>query len=193
MKGAISVGAHYGQEYEYWVSQGAENFIFIEPCREAFAKLKKILKEKPNVTLLNHAIGNYNGEAEMFTETEHSGKSNSILEPHLHLEQYPDITFNDKEKVSVRKLDDLYFNRLLYDHLHIDTQGYELEVLRGAKETLEFIETIQVEVYKKELYKGCAMYGDVIRYLLNHGFYEEKVEWRGITWGDSYFRKTNSK
>jgi len=31
MKGAISIGAHYGEEYELWLSLGAKNFIFFEP------------------------------------------------------------------------------------------------------------------------------------------------------------------
>lgn len=190
MKGAISIGAHYGEEYELWLSQGATHFIFIEPCRETFCKLSKILQGKPGVTLLNHAIGSHNGNIEMFIETEHQGKSNSILEPYLHLDQYPDIQFTRKEKVSLRRLDDLYFDKKLYDHLHIDTQGYEMEVLRGAEETLKHIQTIQIEVYRKELYKGCAMYQDILIHLIDLGFDQGKVEWRGLTWGDAYFKRS---
>lgn len=190
MKGAISIGAHVGQEYELWLSQGASHFIFIEPCHETFCKLSKIMAGKPGVKLMNHAIGNHNGTVEMHIETEHQGKSNSILDPYLHLDQYPDIQFTRKEKVSLRRLDDLYFDRDLYDHLHIDTQGYEMEVLKGADQTLEHIKTMQVEVYRKELYKGCVMYHDILLYLVDKGFDQESVIWRGNTWGDAYFKKS---
>lgn len=192
MKGAISIGAHYGEEYELWLSQGAKNFIFIEPCKDAFAKLSRIMKDKPNVTLLNHAIGSYDGSVEMHIETEHQGKSNSILEPYLHLEQYPDIRFKGKEKVSIRRLDGLYYDHKLYDHLHIDTQGYEMEVLKGAEMSLLDIKTIQIEVYRKELYKGCAIYQDILIYLTDLGFSQESVIWRGLTWGDAYFKRYES-
>ena len=191
MKGAISVGSHYGEEYEGWLSQGATNFVFIEPVIENFVKLQRIMSGKDGIKLFNCAIGNGDGVSEMYIETEHQGKSCSVLEPLLHLDQYPDIRFTRKEKVEMKKLDSLDINLVLYDHLHIDTQGYEMEVLKGAEWVLKCVDTIQIEVYRKELYRGCAMYQDILLYLIDRGFDQESVYWRGNTWGDAFFRKSN--
>ena len=188
-KGVIQVGAHYGEEYEEWVANGAENFIFFEPSKASYDKLIDILPKSDNIKTFNMALGNSTGEVEMYIETSHQGKSSSVLKPKGHLEQYPDITFEEKETVKIDKLDNIEYDDTLYDHLHIDTQGYELEVLRGAIGSLGCIKTIQVEVYREELYEGCPMIDEVVGFLFGYGFILESVKWRSETWGDCYLRK----
>ena len=192
MKGVISIGSHYGEEYEGWLSEGATKFIFFEPVFKNYCKLRKVVPDVFDISIYNLAIGNMTGEVEMFIEDEHQGKSCSILEPFLHLKQYPDIEFVRKETVKIDKLDNVAYNRSLYDHLHIDTQGYEMEVLKGAEKSLNQIETINIEVYREELYKGCAMYEDIFDYLTLKGFHQTEVYWRGNTWGDAKFRRVHN-
>ena len=169
MKGVIQIGAHYAEEYEGYVSQGIKDFVFFEPIKANFKKLEKILDGKPeNILLYNLAIGNMDGMIKMYTETIHQGKSCSILKPHLHTEQY---------------------NRDLYDHLHMDLQGYELEALKGAEESLKYIKTAIIEVYRVELFKDCPMIEDIVRYLMDRGFNLMEVFWRGNTWGDAKFTR----
>jgi len=189
MKGVISIGSHYGEEYEGWLSLGAEHFIFFEPVSFNFKKLRKILPKSENIKLYNLACGNSHGTASMWIEKSHQGKSCSLLEPYLHLKQYPDIEFKTKETVKVEKLDNIGYDRDLYDHLHVDTQGYEMEVLKGASHSINFIKTITIEVYKSELYRGCAMYDDVVSYLEGYSFMLLNVYWRGLTWGDAKFER----
>jgi FkbM family methyltransferase len=189
MNGVISIGAHWGEEYEGWVSLGCENFLFFEPVSFNFKKLRKILPKSDKIRLFNLALGNLRGTKKMFVEKSHQGKSCSLLEPFLHLQQYPDIEFKYSEQVQVDKLDNIGYDRDLYDHLHIDTQGYEMEVLKGAEHSLSFIKTIQVEVYKKELFKGCIMFDDITKFLEDHGFEFVSVFWRGISWGDAQYRR----
>lgn len=189
MKGAISIGSHYAEEYELWLSEGAKNFIFFEPIKSTYEKMVKILPKSDNITTYNMAVGNKTGFVDMHVETVHQGKSCSILEPLKHLTQYPDIEFTHTEEVRIVRLDDVDFDNNLYDHLHIDTQGYEMEVLKGAEESLDYINTIQVEVYKEELYKGCAKMWDVLKFLEDKGFKVTQVVMRGLTWGDAYLKK----
>ena len=189
MKGVIQAGSHYAEEYEGWLSQGAENFIFFEPVKANFQKLELILRDKPGVILFNLALGNKIGKIDMYIETSHQGKSCSILKPDKHLDQYPDINFDTTELVDINKLDNIPYDRMLYDHLHVDTQGYELEVLRGAVESLRFINTITCEVYRDSLYKGCPMIKEVVLWLYDHGFNLTEVFWCGMTWGDAKFKR----
>ena len=185
MKGVIYVGAHYGENYEGYVSEGAENFIFFEPVMKNFRKLSRIMNGKEGVVLHNTALGDTTGTVRMFTEYEHDGKSCSILEPYLHLKQYPDIEFKTMELVNIDRLDNIEYDRKLYDHLHIDTQGYELEVLKGGTFSLQYIDSIQVEVYREELYKGCPMFEEVKNYLKD--FSVESIYWCGLSWGNAKF------
>jgi FkbM family methyltransferase len=188
MKGAVCIGANLGQEVEGWIALGVENMILFEPVSETFQKLERIMSNKKGyIILMNKAIGNIKGKIKMNIEKSHQGKSCSILKPKLHLQQYPDIEFIGEEWVNIDKLDNIAYNRELYDHLHIDTQGYEIEVLKGAEKSLKFFKTIQVEVYREELYENCALYEDVIAYL--HDFKLVNVIWRGNTWGDATFKR----
>jgi hypothetical protein len=54
--------------------------------------------------------------------------------------------------------------------LKIDTQGYELEVLKGADDLLDRFDAIYCEVSFIELYKGQALANDVISYLYKRQF-----------------------
>ena len=48
------------------------------------------------------------------------------------------------------------------DLLNIDTQGYEMEVLKGSRKLLsQNVKYIILEVNKKELYEGCPLVKDI--------------------------------
>lgn len=189
-KGVICIGANLGQEVEGWISLGIRDFILFEPVSATFKKLERIISNKQgNYKLFNFALGNITGEVEMYVETCHQGKSSSILEPLLHLVQYPDIEFEGRETVKIDKLDNIEYDRIAYDKLHIDTQGFELEVLKGAENSLKFIEEMTIEVYRKELYRGCPMIEETTKFLIDHGFYIQDIFWRGLSWGDAIVKR----
>ena len=52
----------------------------------------------------------------------------------------------------------------------IDVQGYELEVLKGCKEFLEYFNYIYVECSFIELYKGQAFFDEVYDFLSKYSF-----------------------
>ena len=187
IKGVLHIGAHYGQENEVYEELQIENRIFFEPLSNNFRKLSENVDSK--FTLINKALGNFNGEVEMYVEKENSGQSSSILKPSLHLVQYPRITFQDKERVEIARLDDIEFDRESFNFINIDVQGYELEVFKGASETLKFVDYIMTELNMEELYEGCALYGEVELFLAGYGFKIIETERAGSTWGDGFFIK----
>jgi FkbM family methyltransferase len=56
------------------------------------------------------------------------------------------------------------------DAIKIDTQGSELEVLRGGSRILRTTSLVQVEVQFNELYEGVRLFADVDRHLRRAGF-----------------------
>jgi FkbM family methyltransferase len=188
IRGVIHIGGHRGQEYVYYKNLGLTNIIFVEPQPDNF----DILSENvgPECLLFNVALGNFEGDADMFTEVANQGQSSSLLQPHQHLSQYPDIIFNGKIMVGVTKLDLLPFDRALYNFINIDVQGYELEVFKGGIDTLNGIDYVYAEVNRAELYKSCALVGEVDGFLANHGFKRVGTWWDGVTWGDALYVKS---
>ena len=196
IRGCIHVGAHEGQEYPLYKAFGINNLIFYEPLPDNFKKLQANAKSwaeeiGPKPDLRNIALGNKVGSVEMHLEER--GLSSSVLEPAHHLEQYPQIEFNEQLEVPITKLDIEEFNREDFNFMNVDVQGYELEVLKGAVNTLPYMDLILAEINKEEMYKGCPLVEDVDKFLEGHGFKRIFHYWQqdGGTWGDGLYLRVN--
>ena len=187
IKGVIHIGAHVGGEYAIYKEAQIENMTFFEPLPHTFEKLKNNVGQE--AVLYNLALGNKAGKETMYVEYDNDSQSSSILEPHLHKEQYPSIVFNDKIEVNIDKLDNIQYDKNKYNFINIDVQGYELEVFKGAIESLKSIDYIMAEVNRGELYRGCALVEELDIYLLQFGFKRVITDWAGDTWGDALYIK----
>ena len=189
--GVIEVGAHWGQEFDAYSLLGVEKFIFIEPCLPAYQVLLNKFSNNPNVKLFNCACGDMRSTSGMYTGPTNQGMSNSLLKPKVHLTQHPDVIFNTTEIVNVEKLDDLEFDRIYYNLLNMDCQGFEDRVLIGAKKTLKNINYIYTEVNRLEMYENNAMVEGLDAMLPE--FTRVETGWASDYhgWGDALFiRKT---
>jgi FkbM family methyltransferase len=79
------------------------------------------------------------------------------------------------ESVAVRTLDDVFFSlreRLKFQrpYLKLDTQGYDMEVLRGAGRTLPMFSALQTELSVIAIYKDVPDYLESIKFLTDHHF-----------------------
>tara|TARA_R110000851_G_scaffold42357_2_gene105326 strand:+ start:108 stop:758 length:651 start_codon:yes stop_codon:yes gene_type:complete len=195
--GVLHIGAHFGQEYGLYKEDGIKNLAFFEPLSKNFKELKKRVPEEKGVKFFNVALGSKAQNVEMFVEAANQGQSSSVLEPDLHLQQYPHITFDEKESVEMRTLDSFLEEKelesSLYNLINMDVQGYELEVLRGAKKFLTSIDFIITEVNRANVYKGCALVEELDAFLLNYGFYRAETSWEGVTWGDAFYIKAGKR
>jgi len=189
IRGVLHIGAHCGQEYQDYVKQGIRNMIFFEPAATSYATLVKILPKEKDIRTFNLALGNEVGKKEMYVETANRGMSNSLLEPGTHLTLYPGIQFNDREMVSIDKLDNIDFNRSLYNMINIDVQGYELEVFKGAVKTLPYIDIIYTEINLEQVYKGCCQVEDLDMFLKRFCFIRVLTKAPNKTWGDALYLK----
>lgn len=186
IKGVIHVGAHVGQEYSIYKKLGIRKIAWFEPVPETYQKLVLNLPEGSQT--FNIALGNEEGEKEMFIETANQGMSNSLLVPGTHLKSYPNITFDDKQKVQMLKLDSFNFSG--YNMLNMDVQGYELEVLKGSKKTLKKIDIIYTEVNTEDVYEGCAHIYQLDEFLGARGFVRVFTKMAHISWGDALYLKS---
>ena len=191
VKGIIQVGAHKGGELEY-IESISSNILLFEPQKNIFEELKR--KIKIGTIAENFALGSENNkECLMFKEFNNDCQSSSLLKPALHLKQYPSIQFTASETVEVKTLDSyLEESTQEYNILMIDVQGFELNVLKGAENTLPNIDYILCEVNRQELYENCARVEEIDNYLSSFGFNRIVTNWAGWTWGDAlYENKTN--
>ena len=80
------------------------------------------------------------------------------------------------ETVAVRTLDTVLptlRERLRFErpYLKLDTQGFDMEVLRGGSECLSTVRALQTEASVIGIYKGMPTYMETISYLNERGFH----------------------
>lgn len=201
IKGVLHIGGYIGEECQLYHYMGIENAIFFEPIKAHYEALSnRIQVFNYPYKLMPVALGNKQCEIEInVSKTDNgdgSGASSSFLEPKVHLSQYPNITFEEKELVHMRMLDDLAFTANVIDiqkfnMINIDVQGYELEVFKGAKRCLEHIDYIIAEVNRDDVYKDCVQIEELDNFLSGHGFERLETSWEGQTWGDAFYKRND--
>jgi hypothetical protein len=73
--------------------------------------------------------------------------------------------------------------------INLDVQGYELEVFKGAVDTLNSIDIVYTEVNFEDLYKDCCLVEDLDGFLLGFGFRRVLTDARYGTFGDALYLK----
>jgi FkbM family methyltransferase len=190
--GVVQVGAHTGQEIEK-IKQidSTIKFLAFEPSIKAFKILKKKFKNDFNVKIINKALGSCVRSSDLWVAS-NEGQSSSILRPKEHLNYAKDVSFNRREKINIDILDKYLDDLNSYNFLIIDTQGYELEVLKGAKKSLKFFDYIYIEVNKSEVYENCALYSEINNFLINQKFHCSHIRWWKV-WGDAFYVRRDKK
>lgn len=198
--GIIHIGAHYGQEYPAYRNAGIRNIILIEPIPRHFQRMQESIS-CPDVLMFQTALGAEKmAEVKMYLSTFApavndwgEGMSSSILRPKKHLKIHPEIRFRETIKVKMTTLDDLVREENIdldkFNMIVIDVQGYELEVFKGATNTLGHIDRIYSEVNRDEVYENCPHVKEIDSYLSQFGFERKKTKWIGGMWGDALYKK----
>lgn len=104
-------------------------------------------------------------------------KSSSLLEPDKHMEKVDFISFDEQIRVETTTLKSFCRNNNIHeiDFIHMDVQGAELLVLKGAGDMIYNIKAIWLEVSTVTLYKEQPLVKDVERFMNSHGFYLAKT------------------
>ena len=75
------------------------------------------------------------------------------------------------ERIAMRRLDDVLDSAWPAPFaIKTDTQGYDLEVLKGAPETLKNTKVLMVEMIMAQLYDGGARFPDLYGFIQDAGF-----------------------
>ena len=170
----FDIGANAGQFGVLLRKIGFDGkIISFEPLSDAREILLNISKNDPLWQIaLQTAIGEENGEIEIqIAGNSHSSSVLDMLDTHVRAA--PDSKYIGKEKVALRTLDSIapdYMDSNSIAFIKIDTQGYETQVMNGAKKLMSQIVGLQVEISLVPLYKGQCLFDEMLKKLKNDGF-----------------------
>jgi FkbM family methyltransferase len=157
----IDVGAHYGEfgrDLRRFVGYRGRIASF-EPTSEAYAKLERRAASDAEWHTAQYALGAGPDKREINVIRYTS--ANSFLAPsQFAVDQFGhDVDVVGREQVKIRTLDEMFGwcidgipRPCVY--LKLDTQGYDMEVLRGATKTIVPVVAMQSEVSVQPIYKS---------------------------------------
>jgi FkbM family methyltransferase len=165
----LDVGANVGQSVKRFKAIFPSSVIHsFEPGREAFGLLQQNVANDEKVFVWQCALGSSVGE-QLFQENIESDMS-SFLE--LSKAGWGEV--KKQEKVALTTIDQFLADRSIaaVDILKSDTQGYELEVFKGAEDALRQnrIGLIYFEFIFSEMYRNLPPFDQVYRYLVDRNF-----------------------
>lgn len=202
-RGIIYAGAHVGEHVGLFAACGFRSILALEPNVAAFRELQQVASRFEGVTCLNVAAGDQDGVTPYFRVSD-IPTLNSTLEPDTaywlklvgsqELERHP----VERLEVPLARLDTLLpaGKPHPYHVLYINTQGSEIQVLRGAERMLPDVEVIFTEVNFVRRYEGCATFAEVDAFLTQRGFamtYLRRYQDSQYTHGEAIYSRSAAR
>lgn len=159
----LDVGANRGEYAQLLREEGyTGDIISFEPNKETYQYLSEIARKDARWSVHNMALG-----SEETTQTLNVATI-SCLSSLLAPTEYAETVFGKEmiahtQRIEVKRLDSIY--RELVKHisdprvfLKMDTQGYDLEVIKGAAGCLQNVLGLQSEISVRPLYENTPNY-----------------------------------
>lgn len=170
----LDIGANKGQYASELRRCGfGGRIVSFEPLTSAHNELLLASSRDPAWDVFPRcALGNYVGDVEI--NIAGNSESSSILPmADAHCRAAPEALYQGKECAPIETLDAIFDQCLQGARsplLKIDTQGFEWQVLDGARNTLPHIKGILVELSLVTLYEGQHLWREMIDRLEAEGF-----------------------
>jgi FkbM family methyltransferase len=171
----IDVGARTG---DYGALLRALGFggtiVSVEPVAESFAALERRAAADPGWHAHRLALGREAGRARIGVARE-SNFSSFLAPTRFSLEWFGGSAVAREEEVDVQRLDAV-FDSLVTPAgpvpvlLKTDTQGFDLEVLEGARGCLDRVAALQVELSVRPVYEGAPDWLEAVGFVRSLGF-----------------------
>lgn len=174
----LDVGAHKGETIEdvkAIFKKNIEIYSF-EPTRSLYLALQEKYRNDNNIHIYNLALGKDNSNKILYKSD--FSPTNSLNKPNISEYKKYGFAVADKlqnqqeEEISVMKLYDwIEENRIeSIDILKIDTQGYELNVLKGLENKIDIVSLIITELQFRDFYFNSDKFYMIFEYLYSKGF-----------------------
>ena len=170
----FDIGANAGMSGRYLRNLGFRGTIVsCEPVLRYYRELEREAANDPSWLCENIAVGDAEGEMEINVSGAGGASSSFLQITSAATAHVAELAYVARERVRVRTVDALareHYPRGDRLFLKLDVQGYERNVLEGARETLDRIVGLRIELSVLQCYEGEPLLCDMLPYLQSLGF-----------------------
>ena len=169
-KAILDIGAHTVQFHSWAKREWPDVGIFMIEANKLHESTLDRLAMMNGDNYLIAALGDEEREVTFYTRSDkpHT-EGNSYYKEH----NYWDIPQLVQEtKVTLQKLDNLFEDNAVFDIIKVDTQGSEIDILRGGKDLVNKAQAVILEVSFIEYNEGAPTAEETIDYMDEIGFEE---------------------
>ena len=168
----LDIGAHSGQFYSWAKAVWSTSSIFMIEANPLHENALINITNNNRDEYLIAALGDEEREVTFYTR---SDKPHTEGNSYYKEKNYWDIPQLVQENiVRLQRLDDLFEAETTFQLIKIDTQGSELDILRGGENLVSKASAITLEVAYTEYNVGAPTSYEVVDYMDSIGF-EEKM------------------
>jgi FkbM family methyltransferase len=171
----LDVGANLGQFGDQLLSLGySAKLVSFEAIPDVHSRLLQHARQRSASWLVAPcaALGSRRGSIDINISA--NVQSSSVLPMRAaHLAASPTSHYVDRQTVAMERLDQLarqFVPESARVFIKMDTQGYELEVLKGATDLLPQTAGLQIELSLAPLYEGAPTFIEMMQYVQAAGF-----------------------
>jgi FkbM family methyltransferase len=173
------LGAHYGQEADIyqWIER---KVIWVEAIPKVFNQLKDNLYFYSDQEAYCLLLGDMDNIKNFFFISNNDSVSSSLfkfskntLDGKYFSEQA--LKTKNEIKLEMSKLDTFVKKNNIdisnYNHWIVDLQGAELLALKGAENSLDFCDSLLIEISKVDIYENGVLWPELKNWLIKRNFY----------------------
>ena len=197
--GVLHLGAHKGEEADIYQWLG-KKVIWVEALPKVFDQLKDNLYFYSNQEAYCLLLGDMDNIKKSFYISNNDSVSSSLFKfskNTLDRKYFPEQKLEIKNEIilEMSKLDTFVKKNNIdissYNHWIVDLQGSELLALKGAENSLEFCDSLLIEISKVDIYENGVLWPELKNWLIKRNFYPVTEPLENHT--DVLFKKSNIK
>ena len=169
-KDVLDIGAHTGQFYKWAKSAWPYCNVFMIEANPLHENTLLNLTANTKDEYMISALGDKEREVTFYTRSDKPHTEGNSYYKEANYWDIPQLV--QEETVTLKKLDDIFDEQKVFDLVKMDTQGSELDILKGGKKLITKATAVILEVAYIEYNLGAPTSDEVIKHMNSIGFEE---------------------